>query len=461
MHSNPQEPTSKLSVDFLLNDENVNEVSDGACDMVMDDTPPYQPLQQRQFTAHGSDPPPPPKLPHIQTITPNNNDDDDEFMSRKRSVSFTAYEMSKRGGGPPRPNFPLSRPPKPNNFLRPMVAENGRTNPPQSRRTAYPLSSKEPKFVANSQPSFPHGNSLIQQPHQQQQQYVVNSLESESNEISDNGSEYSSSSEVSLNLSPLNISPNTSPSNSPRIRNRGRSLSNSSDTKHFNFSMEAMTKRGVSGRQRSLSSSEERQNLFPHKHLAYEMGLTSDPQRTWRFRDFKRSLFERIKPDHASFIENSCEHSLLKQRLPHRMSMAAFCKRIMLLAFHFIIRDGKPPRFWAKVHQPKLRANLAENYDRYNTAIASMAHTYFFSGVPVDQAIRQAQEQYINQMREGYQLQPQHAFPMTPNDFPTTPEKNLDPNHLQKAIGKSNEEISIQSQFRNNGDNVSISSCIQ
>lgn len=107
-----------------------------------------------------------------------------------------------------------------------------------------------------------------------------------------------------------------------------------------------------------LFEESNREKAVPLRQLAFELALTNDPKKNWRFRDFKRSLFERLKQDHATFIETNPDHSLLVQRLPHKMSMAAFARRLLLLVFHFIIRDGRSPRFWLKADQDKVREAL-------------------------------------------------------------------------------------------------------
>lgn len=116
-----------------------------------------------------------------------------------------------------------------------------------------------------------------------------------------------------------------------------------------------------------LFDENNREKAVPLRQLAFELALTNDPKKNWRFRDFKRSLFERLKQDHATFIETNPEHSLLVQRLPHKMSMSAFARRLLLLVFHFIIRDGRSPRFWLKADQDKVREVLGGS-----TATSSM-----------------------------------------------------------------------------------------
>lgn len=98
--------------------------------------------------------------------------------------------------------------------------------------------------------------------------------------------------------------------------------------------------------------------LLPIRILAYKLGLNKDPHKPWRYRDFKRALFEKLSKAHETFIESSPYHQLLKERLPHKLSMSSFCKRIMLLIFHFIIRDGKEPKFWTR---KEVKQSLIEN----------------------------------------------------------------------------------------------------
>ncbi|KAL9656261.1 hypothetical protein ABK040_007876 [Willaertia magna] len=88
--------------------------------------------------------------------------------------------------------------------------------------------------------------------------------------------------------------------------------------------------------------------VLPIKLLAFNVGLSKDKQKSWRFRDIRRSLFEKMSPEQLNFIDLEEDHSLLKERLPHKLNYCNFSKRIMLLVFHFILRDGKEPKFFTR-----------------------------------------------------------------------------------------------------------------
>lgn len=101
----------------------------------------------------------------------------------------------------------------------------------------------------------------------------------------------------------------------------------------------------------------------PIRFLAFEFGLSTDPKKQWRYRDFKRSLFERISPEQRDFINTNAEHSVLNERLPHKLSMFSFVTRVLLLVFHFILRDGSEPKFFcrASVDRKRMESILREH----------------------------------------------------------------------------------------------------
>jgi hypothetical protein len=86
--------------------------------------------------------------------------------------------------------------------------------------------------------------------------------------------------------------------------------------------------------------------LQPIRILAYQFVLSADPNKRYRYRDIKRALFEKCAKEHVDMVNTDSDHSLLHQRLPHKLSLSQFCKRVILLVFHHIVRDGREPRFW-------------------------------------------------------------------------------------------------------------------
>ncbi len=92
----------------------------------------------------------------------------------------------------------------------------------------------------------------------------------------------------------------------------------------------------------------------PIQQLANYFGFATSSSRSWRYRDVKRSLMEnRMSLFHKNLIERNPEHWLLKERLPHKISYINFAKRIQLIVYHFIVRDGNIPSFYAKLNKLK------------------------------------------------------------------------------------------------------------
>lgn len=124
--------------------------------------------------------------------------------------------------------------------------------------------------------------------------------------------------------------------------------------------------------QTQTAATEEEEQQFKVRELASQFGFSKDATKHWRFRDLKRSLLEKMSADQKEFIENHPQHSLILQRLPHKLSKRQFCKRIILLVFNFILRDGKEPKFWSNKtteHKANVEAHCrqcyAENPDEY------------------------------------------------------------------------------------------------
>jgi hypothetical protein len=131
----------------------------------------------------------------------------------------------------------------------------------------------------------------------------------------------------------------------------------------------------------------------PIRVLAFQLGLSKNPAKVWRYRDIKRSLFDKAPKEQINFIESIDDHTLLKQRLPHKLSLCAFAKRIMLLVFHFIVRDGREPKFWRKGSVNKqlmekiLKEHESEFFEHINIKAAFQAHSYMIAGMNLPDAI--------------------------------------------------------------------------
>jgi hypothetical protein len=138
--------------------------------------------------------------------------------------------------------------------------------------------------------------------------------------------------------------------------------------------------------------------LLPIRVLAHKIGLSKNSEKGWRYRDVKRSLFEKLSQKHFEFIEHNFEHALLKQRLPHKLSLLSFSKRIMLLVYHFIIRDGREPKFWRKgsvkseLVEKILRENDSEFYRKINRKAAFEVYSYMVNGIAIEKAIEIQQQ---------------------------------------------------------------------
>jgi hypothetical protein len=155
--------------------------------------------------------------------------------------------------------------------------------------------------------------------------------------------------------------------------------------------------------ERVRPASPSSQLLLPVKDLAQQTGLCSDAKSNWRYRDLKRSLFEGLSSDQFDFIENNSEHSVLKRRLPHKLSLVAFVKRIMLLVYHFILRDGREPKFWRKSHvkQDYIEKVLQEAdlnlYNHINRRAAVTIRSYIIQGTPIQAAVDKYNNEVLHQ----------------------------------------------------------------
>jgi hypothetical protein len=125
--------------------------------------------------------------------------------------------------------------------------------------------------------------------------------------------------------------------------------------------------------------------------LAHKFGLTASPKKVWRFRDFRRGLFARLSPEHSKFIYTHSEHSLMRQRLPHKMSVRSFALRLLLLTFHYVVAEGRVPSWWSKVNLPLMAAYLPLESIRMNPSVAQYAHHLIEGGVDVEEAVARAQ----------------------------------------------------------------------
>ncbi len=133
--------------------------------------------------------------------------------------------------------------------------------------------------------------------------------------------------------------------------------------------------------------------LQPIRILAYQVGISKDANKSWRYRDIKRSLIDKSSKDQLGLIDADPHHTILRQRLPHKLTLAQFCKRLMLLVFHFIVKDGREPKFWRKknVRQDLIKRILMECesdfYKCVNIRVATLLHSYVSAGMTVTDSL--------------------------------------------------------------------------
>lgn len=141
--------------------------------------------------------------------------------------------------------------------------------------------------------------------------------------------------------------------------------------------------------------------LQPIRIVAYQVGINKDPSKSWRYRDIRRALFEKLPTEQLEYIQKDPLHSLLKQRLPHKLSLVAFCKRIMLLVFHFIVRDGREPKFWRKKEMRQdLVKKILQECDpvfckQVNSKVAVLLHSYISAGMTIPHAMKRIEYEGI------------------------------------------------------------------
>lgn len=131
---------------------------------------------------------------------------------------------------------------------------------------------------------------------------------------------------------------------------------------------------------------------FPQSRLAELYGLPG------RFRDYKRSLFDnhKMKQPQLEFMDLDTEHRELTLRLPHRITAGQFAFRIVLMGFHFALRDGRLPSFWRKLAHETLFSCLGDDIRiRFDPSVGVRAHSYIQAGMSIAAAVAQAQSEVI------------------------------------------------------------------
>eukprot|EP01028_Stygiella_incarcerata_P001525 TRINITY_DN126_c0_g1_i1.p1 TRINITY_DN126_c0_g1~~TRINITY_DN126_c0_g1_i1.p1 ORF type:complete len:448 (-),score=130.04 TRINITY_DN126_c0_g1_i1:449-1792(-) len=131
-------------------------------------------------------------------------------------------------------------------------------------------------------------------------------------------------------------------------------------------------------------------DALSQNELALRFGLTTDAGKPWRFRDCRRGLFAKLTPQHTEFLFTHPEHSILRQRLPHKMTIRSFALRILLLQFHFVVCEGRVPSFWSKLNLPLIASVLPSESILLSPGVAQHAHHLMGLGESIDEAIRKA-----------------------------------------------------------------------
>jgi hypothetical protein len=135
--------------------------------------------------------------------------------------------------------------------------------------------------------------------------------------------------------------------------------------------------------------------VLPVRVLAYKLGLNTDPQKGWRYRDIKRLLFDNIPESQLEFIKKDARHKILVQRLPNRLTMEHFCRRLLLLVFHFVLRDGREPKFWRRdstrrdIVDRVLKETTPSFLAKANSKVAERAFALIHAGETIERAIDQ------------------------------------------------------------------------
>lgn len=140
----------------------------------------------------------------------------------------------------------------------------------------------------------------------------------------------------------------------------------------------------------ALSASDD--GTLSQSKLAQYFGLPG------RFRDYKRSLFDhKMSEGQMRLIDTDSQHTELKQRLPHKISPEQFAFRVLLMTFHFVLRDGKIPSYWTRVRADVLMVCLPSPVRRlFSLEVATRAHQLMEEGLDAAAAIQRAQSLLVN-----------------------------------------------------------------
>eukprot|EP00668_Euglena_longa_P014478 GGOE01018468.1.p1 GENE.GGOE01018468.1~~GGOE01018468.1.p1 ORF type:complete len:541 (+),score=92.88 GGOE01018468.1:168-1625(+) len=123
------------------------------------------------------------------------------------------------------------------------------------------------------------------------------------------------------------------------------------------------------------------QRMYSVREICAHYGLKCSADGTkegWRFRDRTRALFLNMQEDQRRFIRNHPVHNVLVHRMPAKMLVSDFARNILILGFHFMLKDGQLPQFWRKTQfrRSALLARLRpeDMVPQNNIAVAEVAH---------------------------------------------------------------------------------------
>lgn len=130
--------------------------------------------------------------------------------------------------------------------------------------------------------------------------------------------------------------------------------------------------------------------------------LATKLQLNCRFRDCRRSLLENQKmtPEQLEVIASSVESAALvnytSTNATRKMSLERFCKLVLVMVFHFGVRDGRLPSFWKRMDHHLLRSVLmdsdAETFQTWHPDVGMAAHALMQKqSLSVAQAIARSQ----------------------------------------------------------------------
>jgi len=155
---------------------------------------------------------------------------------------------------------------------------------------------------------------------------------------------------------------------------------------------------------------EVEERRFTTKDIASYFGLgsaTVTSTEGWRFRDRTHHLFQNMTQEQGLYIQNHPVHRILLERVPNKMRVSDFVKRVIILFFHLALKKGRMPFFWQKsdFKRQELLARLApiDDNPRNNPRVALEAHTLWVKeGRPIAEAIETVAQSHKTSIRQEF-----------------------------------------------------------